>query len=102
MKFMDRLLTIVVTATITSIIWILFGATWLDKAKEQQEEKSAESAPVAPSPNAPPIMEPADAAPVVMPTASPAPEPSSSGEPAAQPQMPPLTESTSLPPSGSN
>jgi murein DD-endopeptidase MepM/ murein hydrolase activator NlpD len=36
MKFVDRLLTIVITITLTSAAWIVFGATWLEGAEERQ------------------------------------------------------------------
>ncbi len=38
MKFADRILTIVVTATLTSAAWIVFGGTWLEQANERQDE----------------------------------------------------------------
>ncbi|QFT77722.1 hypothetical protein [Erythrobacter sp. THAF29] len=102
MKFMDRLLTIVITATITSIIWILFGATWLDMAEEQQETGEVETAPTAPTPSAPPIMEPADPTPALAPTPAPAPTAAGPGEPAAEPQMPPVPSPTTTPNAGVN
>lgn len=33
MKFMDRLLTIIITATLTSAIWIVFGGTIIEAAE---------------------------------------------------------------------
>ncbi|MBD2842005.1 hypothetical protein [Erythrobacter rubeus] len=44
MKFFDRLLTIVVTATLTSIVWIVFGSSLLEMADERQGGN--EAAPV--------------------------------------------------------
>lgn len=38
MTFADRVLTIVVTATLTSAAWIVFGASWLDRAQDRQRE----------------------------------------------------------------
>lgn len=43
MKFVDRLLTIIVTITLTSAAWIVFGATWLDEAEERQSGGSDEA-----------------------------------------------------------
>lgn len=49
----DRLLTIVVTATLTSAAWIVVGSTDLDRAEQPRAPPSAEPQPSAPSPAAP-------------------------------------------------
>ncbi|MGB7371124.1 M23 family metallopeptidase [Erythrobacter sp.] len=38
MKIADRLLTIAVTATLTSAVWIMFGAGWLELAQDRQDD----------------------------------------------------------------
>ncbi|MDA9918403.1 peptidoglycan DD-metalloendopeptidase family protein [Erythrobacter sp.] len=40
MKFADRLLTIVITATLTSAIWIIFGGTMIESASEKAGDDS--------------------------------------------------------------
>lgn len=61
MTFFDRLLTIVVTATLTSLAWIVFGGTMLDMvqdrngASEPDEAKPVE-APATASGDLPPAM----------------------------------------------
>lgn len=45
MKFMDRILTIVITATLTSAAWIVFGGTWLENATERQAGTTDPEAP---------------------------------------------------------
>ena len=47
MRFLDRLLTIVVTVTLTSAAWILFGTFYLDD-RETTEEVSSTSDPRSP------------------------------------------------------
>ena len=37
MKFIDRILTIVITATLTSAVWIVFGSTMMEIATEPSE-----------------------------------------------------------------
>jgi len=41
MKFVDRLLTIIVTATLTSAVWIVFGSTFLETATGSQTDELA-------------------------------------------------------------
>ncbi|MDY7098277.1 MAG: hypothetical protein SXU28_09085 [Pseudomonadota bacterium] len=38
MKFFDRLLTIVITATITSAVWIIFGSTFMEAAERDSQD----------------------------------------------------------------
>ncbi len=51
MTFFDRLLTIVVTATLTSLAWIVFGGTVLEMAEDRDaseavgEDQPVEGAP---------------------------------------------------------
>lgn len=42
MKLADRLLTIVITATLTSAVWIVFGTSWFDMAEDRQDEVASE------------------------------------------------------------
>jgi murein DD-endopeptidase MepM/ murein hydrolase activator NlpD len=49
----DRLLTIVVTATLTSAAWIVVGSTDLDRTDQSPASRPAESRPAAPSAAAP-------------------------------------------------
>ncbi|MBV7267238.1 hypothetical protein [Erythrobacter ani] len=65
MKFFDRLLTIVVTATLTSVVWIVFGSSLLEMAKDRQDSTEDMVAPGASPPpqptfvpTAPPIADP--------------------------------------------
>ncbi|MEM7688422.1 MAG: peptidoglycan DD-metalloendopeptidase family protein [Pseudomonadota bacterium] len=49
MKFFDRLLTIVITATLTSAVWIVFGTAIIDAAEgDEEQEEAAPSAPAEP------------------------------------------------------
>ncbi len=48
MTIADRILTIVVTATLTSVAWIVFGGTWLEMAANQQSENPRDSVAEAP------------------------------------------------------
>lgn len=50
MKFVDRLLTIVVTATITSAVWIVAGGSLIENATADSQRKTTRPAEVAPSP----------------------------------------------------
>ena len=50
MQFLDRLTTILVTATVTSIVWIVFGGTLIELAENRQGEESLRPAEAAPSP----------------------------------------------------
>lgn len=45
MKFMDRILTIVVTATLTSAVWIVFGSTVMESAAGLTETGLTEAGP---------------------------------------------------------
>ena len=86
MKFFDRLLTIIITATLTSAVWIIFGGSLMQMAEDReampQEEvlPPAVEAQVAPQPSplpSPPVVtEPAPAqtdasVPPVLPQAGP-------------------------------
>jgi len=97
MKFFDRLLTIVITATLTSAVWIVFGTTLISMAEGESAQESGEipelvdppaPTPITPpelgqtpsppiTPAAPPIAEPSDSpdeAPIVAPTTDVEPE----------------------------
>ncbi|MEM8724193.1 MAG: M23 family metallopeptidase [Pseudomonadota bacterium] len=50
MNIVDRLLTIVITATITSAIWIVAGGSLMELASQRQGEESLRPAEAAPSP----------------------------------------------------
>ena len=52
MTFFDRLTTILVTATLTSVVWIVFGGTLMELAENRQGEQSLRPAEAAPSPQA--------------------------------------------------
>ena len=54
MNIVDRILTIVVTATITSIVWIVAGGTLIENATSDSQRKNTRPAEVAPSPEATP------------------------------------------------
>lgn len=50
MNFVDRLLTIVITATITSAIWIVAGGTLIENATSESQREATRPAEAAPSP----------------------------------------------------
>ncbi|MDJ0643712.1 MAG: M23 family metallopeptidase [Erythrobacter sp.] len=50
MNIVDRLLTIVITATVTSAIWIVAGGSLMELASQRQGEESLRPAEAAPSP----------------------------------------------------
>lgn len=50
MKFLDRLLTIVVTATLTSAVWIVAGGSLMENATGTSQREAARPADAAPSP----------------------------------------------------
>ena len=50
MNIVDRILTIVVTATLTSIVWIVAGGTLIENATSESQRKNTRPAEVAPSP----------------------------------------------------
>ncbi|SFP15655.1 M23 family metallopeptidase [Qipengyuania nanhaisediminis] len=54
MNIVDRILTIVVTATITSIVWIVAGGSLIENATSESQRKNTRPAEVAPSPEATP------------------------------------------------
>lgn len=68
LEFADRLLTIVVTATLTSAAWVVVGSTDLDWAKEPRASRPAEPQPAAPSPAGPSLA--SAAGPLLVPVAS--------------------------------
>lgn len=51
MKFLDRLLTIVVTATLTSAVWIVAGGSLMENATGNSQRDIARPADAAPSPS---------------------------------------------------
>ena len=72
MKFFDRLLTIIITATLTSAFWIVFGTAIMKAA----EDTSAADPEAEAAPSAPAIAAPTDAATDAVPdTPATAPEP---------------------------
>lgn len=50
MKFFDRLLTIVVTATVTSMVWIVAGGSLIESASSDSQIDATRPAEAAPSP----------------------------------------------------
>jgi len=50
MTFIDRLLTVIITATLTSAIWIVAGGSLIELASQQEGEDSTRPAEAAPSP----------------------------------------------------
>ena len=54
MNLVDRILTIVITATITSAIWIVAGGTLIENASSESQRKNTRPAEAAPSPVAVP------------------------------------------------
>lgn len=52
MKFIDRLLTIVITATLTSAAWIVAGGSLIENASAESQRKATRPAEAAPSPQA--------------------------------------------------
>ncbi|MBT8426420.1 MAG: M23 family metallopeptidase [Erythrobacter sp.] len=51
MNFVDRLLTIVITATITSAIWIVAGGSLIENATADSQREATRPAEAAPSPS---------------------------------------------------
>ena len=51
MKFLDRLLTIIVTATLTSAVWIVAGGSLIENATGESQKDTARPAEAAPSPD---------------------------------------------------
>ncbi|QUL38869.1 M23 family metallopeptidase [Erythrobacter sp. JK5] len=77
MSFFDRLLTIVVTATLTSAIWIVAGGSLIELASQQEGEDSLRPAEAAPSPLVSESAVPeGQAAPTAAPPLDPTPSPS--------------------------
>ena len=73
MKFLDRLLTIVITATLTSAVWIVAGGSLIENATGEGQRdavRPAEAAP-SPSPTETAISDAADAAAPAAPAAAP-------------------------------
>ena len=50
MHFLDRLITILVTATITSVVWIVAGGSIIENARSDGQKASTRPAEAAPSP----------------------------------------------------
>ncbi len=50
MSFIDRILTIVITATLTSAVWIVAGGSLIELASDKEGEDSIRPAEAAPSP----------------------------------------------------
>ena len=76
MKFFDRLLTIVITATLTSAFWIVFGTAIMQAAEDNTEtdapieeapETATEPVPAAPSLEVEPVETGPEAAPIAPP-----------------------------------
>jgi murein DD-endopeptidase MepM/ murein hydrolase activator NlpD len=53
LDLVDRLLTIVVTATLTSAAWIVVGSTYVDRTGEPRASRTAEPQPATSAPAAP-------------------------------------------------
>ena len=51
MRFVDRLLTIVITATLTSAVWIVAGGTLIENATGEGQRETTRPAEAAPSPS---------------------------------------------------
>ena len=51
MNFVDRLLTIIVTATITSVVWIVAGGSLIENATSDSQRQATRPAEAAPSPS---------------------------------------------------
>ena len=76
MNIVDRLLTIVITATITSAIWIVAGGSLMELASQRQGEESLRPAEAAPSPQSANATAPAEGAEAtIAPPLDPAPSP---------------------------
>ena len=58
MKFFDRLLTIVITATLTSAVWIVFGTTLISMAEGESAKGKGETPEVVEPPAPTPIIAP--------------------------------------------
>jgi len=58
MKFFDRLLTIVITATLTSAVWIVFGTTLISMAEGGSTEEEGETPELVEPPVPAPAIEP--------------------------------------------
>lgn len=69
MKFFDRLLTIIITATLTSAVWIVFGSAIFELAEGNSADEP--EAVEAVEPAAPTIVAPPPAAPPVEDTVTP-------------------------------
>ena len=52
MKLVDRILTIVITATLTSAVWIIVGGSLIENATSEGQRDSTRPAEAAPSPEA--------------------------------------------------
>ena len=50
MRFVDRLLTIVITATLTSAVWIVAGGSLIENATSESQRETTRPAEAAPSP----------------------------------------------------
>ena len=53
MKFADRILTIIVTATVTSMVWIVAGGSLIENARSDSQIEKTSPAAAAPSPTGP-------------------------------------------------
>lgn len=51
MKFVDRILTIVITATLTSAVWIVLGGSLIENATSESQRAATRPAEAAPSPS---------------------------------------------------
>ncbi len=55
MNIVDRLLTIIITATLTSAVWIVVGGSLIENATSDSQREATRPAEAAPSPSPPPI-----------------------------------------------
>lgn len=70
MGFVDRILTIVITATATSAAWIVFGGSLLENADSESQREATRPAEAAPSPSPTPTQTVGDLEPAEEPAAA--------------------------------
>ena len=51
MKFADRILTVIITATVTSMVWIVAGGSLIENAGSDSQLEKTSPAKAAPSPS---------------------------------------------------
>ena len=64
MSFIDRILTIVVTATLTSAVWIIAGGSLIENATSDSQRETTRPAEAAPSPSPTNTPEPGEETPI--------------------------------------